>query len=272
MGAFLPRKGGKHPKLFNLVLLPPSLGGIGLYLSKEEFIRAANDSPYILRKLLWFRENKDTFFDADYVLNTCFTLMRKWLTYGSFRAYISTNLEGDTIRNLELEQAIKDTLEVKTFKQLFSSLSPMEKSDMFINDSIRLRGFVPVRDLVLLLQKGYLFQAILSESVEEASFKTVPLEKRFKEIWDLIDKSGKPLFDQFDFQAAKELSSAELFKFLGTMDDLATYVNIDQVLTIDYYSKSDERQITIETKVLDQVTTGLPLLSIKLSEVAFYMS
>jgi hypothetical protein len=70
----------------------------------------------------------------------------------------------------------------------------------------------------------------------------------------------------------QELSSAELFKFLGTMDDLATYVNIDQVLTIDYYSKSDERQITIETKVLDQVTTGLPLLSIKLSEVAFYMS
>jgi len=269
MGAFLPRKGGKSPRLYYQVLLPSSLGGMGLYISKEECFYSMSQAPLIVQKLLHYRCNMEKYFDADYVLNQCFTLLRKWLTLGSFRAYLSDSLEADTLRNLDLELAIKDTLEVASFRTVFGLLSSGEKAEPFINDSIRLRGYAPIRDVVDLLKKGYLFQSILSEKVEQFSFKTTPLDKRFKEIWNMIETVSRPLQLQ-DLSESFEIDPAKLGSFLANDDQLTLYVQVDQILTIDYYSKSEDRQITIQKSVIDQITSGLPLLKVKLSEVAFY--
>jgi len=250
--------------------MPSTLGGMGLYISKDEFRQSLKQLPLIVQRLLHFTEIKDFYFDSDYVLNQCMTLLRKWLTLGSFRAYLCRDYMSDTMRNLDLELAIKDTLEVKTFREVFSLLGQEERSAQFINDSIRLRGFAPIADVIDLLKKGYLFQSILTGYAEEHSFKTMPLANRFRSIWEVIEEKLVPLIE-LDLSESLDFDETSFDYLTQGGDRLTLYVQVHTPITIDYYSLSEQRQITIVKSVIDQITSGLPLLSIPLSKIAFYM-
>jgi len=276
MGAYLPKattRDGKKDRLFYLILMPSSIGGMGLYIDIQEFKSALHELPVIVKKLLWFNERKADFEDSDYRLSQGFSLVRKWLTYGSYRAYLSDSLEGDTLRNLDLELAIKDTLQCSSFRELFQQLGSAEKDAMFINDSIALRGFEPIRDTVDTLKRGYLFQSILTGHSLIDAFKTTPLRKRFATLWDVIEKVCNPLFSQCgvgDYPDDFIIDEVKSSYFITGEERSTYYVNIQQVLKIDYFSISENRQITIESKVIDQITNGLPLLRIPLNEMGFY--
>jgi len=275
MGSYLPKKGGVHKRLFYQLLLPQSLGGLGLYINDDEFALALNNAPLILKFLLYCAQHKEELQDVDYFLDRGLSILRKWLTYGSFRAYTSDSFEGETIRAYDLEQAIRDTLECCTYWEAVANLSPIERNQVFVNDSIRIRGLMPIADLVLLLQKGYLFQNILLGTAEQNSFKTMNLSLRYEKIWSIVEKCTIPLLSQIisvlDYQDDLVVLDPKFFaRYKKEQNNSLLYVQVDKPIIIDYFSIADNKQIHIENSVLETVTNGLPLLSIKLSEVALY--
>jgi len=273
MGSFLPRKGGRSPRLFNLLILPPALGGLGLYVDDEEFHYALQNAPLILKHLLLFREKTDLYADWQYNFDKGISILRKWLTYGSFRAYTSTTFEGEVVRNYDLEQAIRETLDCITYWDAIKLLTNEERNDMFVNDSIRLRGFMPIADVVLLLQKGYLFQNIILGISEQNSFKTMNLSRRFQKIWTIVERECYPMLSEKALDTTEDeilLDTSLCNAFKKDENRSAMYVQVDEILEIDYFSISDQRQITVRSSVLDRITDGLPLLGFKLSDVALY--
>jgi hypothetical protein len=260
MGIYLPRLEGAHPKLARQLQLKLSLGGLGLMLP-EELPNLFPKLPEITKRLLCYILDPGP---DPYNMFKALEIFRRWITSGSLKAYALPSFKEDALHNAMLSLAIKESMEVLSFKEV-KKLVPFNEA--FINEELRELGWVPIYDAVLILQRGNLFNKVVKGLAEPKAYKTKSLLRRFQEVWQIIeDENLIP-----DSIIVKDNLTLEEWKIIDDTISNIYYVNIEQVLEIRYFSKSENREIHFFEMAFDRMTESLPILSIDIRKFKTFL-
>jgi hypothetical protein len=237
MGPFLP---DISSGVYWHLLLPESLGGLGLWL-EEDIPNLTRLLPAPSKKLL-----QEVF--EDNVSKDLIALFRGFTSNKSYRGYLLSETDVSLAQEILIPEAITNLGESKTLPELVKQFHLEEKAagsqykillrkDWLTEDSIK--------DAIL---RPLLFKEMLSGEAKESAFNTETFKRRYTKLWDLT-YSGSIVIDEEVTKKALRFKERQRFYYCGEKLEIPIRGQIRNV------------------NLLEELTFGLPDLSVRWTEV-----
>jgi hypothetical protein len=238
MGRFLPVKSSG---VYWHLLLPGSLGGLGLWL-EDDIVELQYKLPAVTKSLIEEITNctiSASFLDA----------VRGLTSNSSFRGYdIDTNIRGKLIEQLrEILWAEHAPMEWREVRLLADN--PYASAREVARDLVS-KHILPQDEIEDRVLRPFLFNEILSKKARSNPYNTEDLKKRYARIWDSF------------YDGETNLSEESLRKILVKGYPLPWYDLSHRFLAPDPVFGSSKKNL------IELITTGMPVLSIEWNRVS----
>jgi len=222
------------------LLLPDSIGGLGLWL-EEDIPILTNKLPdptksYLIDLVAGRASDQDTTYFKGFTHNVSYRgyeLLESEISL--VREFLITELiammPGYPMHEARIMAGISDNLSLKQVKNRLKGLTWLTEEEVY--DS---------------LLRPFLFKQILSGEAKVSAFNTESFKSRYSKLWDIYFK-GSPVLDEETLRKAMKLSKTTLF--YNFSEKMATPI----------------RGEILDVNLIEEMTLGLPDLQIRWTDI-----